>query len=82
MPFEFLGSKDGHVRHDVRHVEKERVFLVTFDEGNGAFGEALGEEALIGIHLDDLLPVIEGERGHLFGEDGMVLGVVVRIRNA
>ena len=69
------------MRHDVRHVEKERTFLVSRDEGDGAFGESARELRLVGIQFDHPGALVEWQRRHVF-DAWMILAVVVGVGNA
>ena len=58
---EFFRHEERHVRHVVREVEEERLFLLRGDERQRGLGVARGELALIGIRLDDLVVAHERE---------------------
>ena len=69
------------MRHDVRDVQKERLFLVSFDKIDAAFGQLSSEMRLIRIVGDERFAVVKGQRRHIFN-NRVILAVVVGIRDA
>jgi hypothetical protein len=45
----------------MRQVEEERFVLMPIDEVDGVFGDALGEEGLVGILFGDAVPFVPRE---------------------
>ena len=60
---EFVAHTERHMRHGVRHVQKERTVVMSrFDELDGPLGVAGRQLRDIRVGLDDLVPIEQGQR--------------------